>query len=103
MIVEVVTTLFLVWIVWYHVTTYFQRRSMPPGPFPYPFIGNLPHLFSESNKIFGNLREKYGDIFTLDLGTKTVVVNTASLAKRSKNLVKIDITWLVYRLKAFTH
>ena len=71
-------------IVWYHVTTYFQRRSMPPGPFPYPFIGNLPHLFSESNKIFGNLREKYGDIFTLDLGTKTVVVNTAFLAREAR-------------------
>ena len=84
MITEVVTTLFLVWIVWYYVTTYFQRRSMPPGPFPYPLFGNMPHLFSESNHMFGNLTEKYGDIFTLDLGTRSVVVNSASLSREAK-------------------
>ena len=84
MIVEVLTTLFLVWIVWYFVTTYFERRSMPPGPFPYPLIGNLPHLSPEFNKPFGNLREKYGDIFTIDLMTRTVVLNTASLAREAR-------------------
>ena len=84
MIVEVATTLFLAWIVWYFVKTYFERRSMPPGPFPYPLVGNLLHLNPESKNAFGNLKEKYGDIFTLDLITKTVVVNTASLAREAR-------------------
>ena len=84
MIAEVAATLFLVWIVWYFVTTYFERRLMPPGPFPYPFIGNLPHLFSNSKKTFKNLREIYGDIFTINLVKRSVVLNTAFLAKEAK-------------------
>ena len=81
MIVEVATTLCLVWFVWYFVTTYFERRSMPPGPFPYPLIGNLRDLNFNSSKPFRKLRETYGDIFTITLAGKSVVVNTASLAQ----------------------
>ena len=84
MILEIATTLFLVWIVWYVVTTYFERRSMPPGPFPYPLIGNLPHLNPESNNPFGDLREKYGNIFTINTAKRNVVVNTASLARETR-------------------
>ena len=84
MILELATTLFLVWIIWYFVKTYFQRRLMPPGPFPYPFIGNMLHLKPTFNKPFGNLKEKYGDIFTIDLMTKTVVLNSASLAREAR-------------------
>jgi hypothetical protein len=84
MIVEVATTLCLVWFVWYFVTTYFERRSMPPGPFPYPLIGNLRDLNFNSSKLFRKLRETYGDIFTVTLGGKCVVVNTASLAREAR-------------------
>ena len=84
-ILEVATGLFLVWIFWHFVTTNFERRSMPPGPFSYPLIGNLPHLNLKSNKPFENFREKYGDIFTLDLVTRvSVVVNTAALAREAR-------------------
>ncbi|CAB3978326.1 steroid 17-alpha-hydroxylase 17,20 lyase-like [Paramuricea clavata] len=81
MIVEVATTFCLVWFVWYLVTTYFERRLMPPGPFPYPLIGNLQHLNSNSSKPFRKLRETYGDIFSVTLGGTSVIVNTASLAR----------------------
>ena len=84
MIVEVATTLCLVWFVWYFVTTYFERRSMPPGPFPYPLIGNLRDLNSNSSKPFRKLRETYGNIFTVNLWKKSVVVNTASLAREAR-------------------
>ena len=45
---------------------------------------NLPHLNPGSERPFGGLREKYGDIFTINTATKTVVVNTASLARETR-------------------
>jgi cytochrome P450 len=92
MILEFVATLFIVWFLWYFVTTYLERRSMPPGPFPYPFIGNLLHLNSSNTKPFKTLRKKYGDIFTVTFAIgNTVVVNTASLAREAKLDKKDDV------------
>ncbi|CAB4015023.1 ferruginol synthase, partial [Paramuricea clavata] len=89
MILEFVATLFIVWFLWYFVTTYLERRSMPPGPFPYPFIGNLLHLDSSNTKPFKTLRKKYGDIFTVTFAIgNTVVVNTASLARKLNLTIK---------------
>ncbi|WMV48395.1 hypothetical protein MTR67_041780 [Solanum verrucosum] len=56
---------------------------LPPGPLGLPFIGNLhqydsltPHLY------FWKLSRKYGKIFSLKLGSSTmVVVSSANLAK----------------------
>jgi hypothetical protein len=83
MILEIVTTVFLVSFVWYFVTTFLERRSMPPGPFPYPLIGNLPEL-DQSSKPFKKLKQKYGDIFTVTFIENTVIVNTASLAREAR-------------------
>ena len=82
--------IFLVWFIWYLVTTYIERRSMPPGPFPLPLIGSMPAVLS-SAKPLNKLKQKYGDIFTLDLLEKTVVVNAASLAREAKVSNKDDV------------
>ena len=84
MIVEILTTLFLASFVWFYVTTYLKRRSMPPGPFPYPFIGNIAQLDRSSTNPLKRFRQKYGDIFTLDLTERTVIVNTALLAREAR-------------------
>ena len=59
---------------------------MPPGPFPYPFVANIPHLFCDPVNPFGKLANKYGDIFTLFLpnGDKTVVLSTATLIREAR-------------------
>ena len=57
---------------------------MPPRPFPYPFIGDLLHLNTKSTTPFRNLIEKYGDIFTIYLMTRNVVLNAASLAREAR-------------------
>jgi hypothetical protein len=86
MIIEVFVTLFLVWFIWYFITTYIERKNMPAGPFPYPFLGNIPHIISaDPVRPFSKLAEKYGDIFTVTFPNgNAVILNTASLAPTSQ-------------------
>ncbi|XP_068105596.1 cytochrome P450 2F2-like [Hyperolius riggenbachi] len=52
-----------------------ERASLPPGPMPLPFIGNLLQI--DTNDIGGalmKLKDKYGPIYTLYLGSKPGIV-----------------------------
>nr|XP_004660165.1 cytochrome P450 1B1 [Jaculus jaculus] len=55
-----------------------QRRrqpwSSPPGPFPWPLIGNAAALGRASHLSFARLARRYGDVFQIRLGTCPVVV-----------------------------
>ena len=86
MIIEVFVTLFLVWFIWYFITTYIERKNMPAGPFPYPFIGNIPQIMSaDPVRPFSKLAEKYGDIFTVTFPNgNAVILNTASLVREAR-------------------
>jgi cytochrome P450 len=85
MIAEIALSLLLVWLTWSVVTTYKTRSKMPPGPFPYPFVGNFPQMLCDSADPFSKLAEKYGDIYTLSFPTgNTVVLNTASLVREAR-------------------
>ncbi|XP_009622691.2 cytochrome P450 83B1-like, partial [Nicotiana tomentosiformis] len=66
-----------------------RKNVMPPGPLGMPLIGNLhqfdsltPHLY------FWKLSKKYGKIFSLKLGSATVIV--VSSAKLAKEVTKIQ-------------
>jgi hypothetical protein len=86
MIVEVFVTLFLVWFIWYFITTYMKRKNMPAGPFSYPFLGNIPQIISaDPTRPFDKLAEKYGDIFTVTFPSgNAVILNTATLVREAK-------------------
>jgi hypothetical protein len=85
MIAEIALSLLLVWLTWSVVTTYKTRSKMPPGPFPYPFVGNFPQMLCDSVDPFSKLAGKYGDIYTLSFPTcNTVVLNTASLVPEAR-------------------
>ncbi|KAM3327157.1 hypothetical protein P3S67_002283 [Capsicum chacoense] len=66
-----------------HLAKKGRKNFMPPGPLGLPFIGNLhqfdsltPHLY------FWKLSQKYGKIFSLKIGsTSMVVISSAKLAK----------------------
>ncbi|KAM9305508.1 cytochrome P450 2K4-like [Gastrophryne carolinensis] len=49
--------------------------KMPPGPKPFPFIGNI-HLLdlNKPHRSLMELSEKYGEVYTLELGGKKTVV-----------------------------
>ena len=85
MIVETVVSLLVVWLTWSVITTYMMRRKMPPGPFPFPLVGNFPHMLCDPADPFSKLAEKYGDMYTLSFPSgNTVVLNTASLVREAR-------------------
>jgi cytochrome P450 family 33 len=62
---------------------YYKRRNLPPGPIPFPVIGNIPALFSAKRFEYKFLewKKKYGPIYTYWLGEIPVIaVTDAKLA-----------------------
>eukprot|EP00072_Mus_musculus_P062888 XP_011244568.1 PREDICTED: cytochrome P450 1B1 isoform X3 [Mus musculus] len=53
-----------------------QRKpwSSPPGPFPWPLIGNAAAVGQASHLYFARLARRYGDVFQIRLGSCPVVV-----------------------------
>lgn len=57
-----------------------NKKKLPPGPVPLPFIGNLHNLLgAQPHKSLANLGQKYGPIFSLRLGKTTTVVISSSV------------------------
>ena len=56
-------------------------RNLPPGPFPFPIIGNVHILAADSRHLdFMKLEKQYGKVFRLYLGSKLVVVASGASA-----------------------
>ncbi|GIY72213.1 methyl farnesoate epoxidase [Caerostris darwini] len=53
---------------WYRV-----GRKTPPGPLGLPFVGYLPFFEKEPHKALLDMREKYGNVISVKMGTKYVV------------------------------
>ncbi|XP_020010699.1 cytochrome P450 2B4-like [Castor canadensis] len=52
-----------------------DHGHLPPGPRPLPFVGNILQMDRKGLlKSFLQLREKYGDVFTVYLGRRPVVI-----------------------------
>ncbi|XP_025124926.3 cytochrome P450 2B4-like isoform X1 [Bubalus bubalis] len=52
-----------------------SRGCLPPGPWPLPFLGNVLQMDQKGLlKSFQALREKYGDVFTIYLGSRPAVI-----------------------------
>ena len=47
--------------------------KLPPGPTPLPVFGNLFSLGADPRKSLLRLKKKYGDVFTLYMGSRRVV------------------------------
>ncbi|XP_023755285.1 probable (S)-N-methylcoclaurine 3'-hydroxylase isozyme 2 [Lactuca sativa] len=77
-----VPTLLLLWYKW---TVSYSRKRMPPfppGPYGLPVVGYLPFLGSNLHEIFTEMADRYGPIFSLQLGRKLhVVVNSMDQVK----------------------
>ncbi|KAK6489947.1 cytochrome P450 1B1-like [Huso huso] len=64
-----------------HVWRWFQqwvrntkKGTGPPGPFPWPVIGNAAQIGSTPHIAFTRMAQKYGDVFQVKLGSRNVVV-----------------------------
>nr|A0A0C5Q4Y6.1 RecName: Full=Ferruginol synthase 1; Short=RoFS1; AltName: Full=11-oxomiltiradiene synthase; AltName: Full=Cytochrome P450 76AH22; AltName: Full=Ferruginol monooxygenase; Short=11-hydroxyferruginol synthase; AltName: Full=Miltiradiene oxidase [Salvia rosmarinus]AJQ30187.1 ferruginol synthase [Salvia rosmarinus] len=61
----------------------FRRpRNLPPGPFPYPIVGNMLQLGTQPHETFAKLSKKYGPLMSIHLGSLyTVIVSSPEMAK----------------------
>ncbi len=65
-----------------------QKLEQAPGPFPLPIIGNLNLLadFDVPFEAFSALADKYGDVYSLTLGsTRCLVVNSLNCIREVLN------------------
>ncbi|MED6225403.1 hypothetical protein PIB30_093370 [Stylosanthes scabra] len=59
-----------------------NNNKLPPGPNPFPIIGNILELGSHPHKSLTKLSQTYGPIMTLKLGNiTTIVISSPQLAK----------------------
>ncbi|KAL0326412.1 UNVERIFIED_CONTAM: Trimethyltridecatetraene synthase [Sesamum radiatum] len=63
------------------------KRKFPPGPKPWPVIGNLHLLGSHPHRSFHVLSQKYGDIMQLKYGKFPIVV--ASSPEMAKQFLRV--------------
>lgn len=71
--VKVALVVFIAMVVSIKLLT--KRRNLPPGPYGLPVLGSIGLMKTgKPTEIFRKLRRKYGDVFSIQLGTLTVVV-----------------------------
>lgn len=61
-------------LVIYKYMTKDRNIGLPPGPFSLPIVGTLPWLGKDLREPLEQMKQKYGDIFIVYLGSKRVVM-----------------------------
>ncbi|KAH6795333.1 hypothetical protein C2S51_036319 [Perilla frutescens var. frutescens] len=64
-----------------------RHRNLPPGPKPWPIIGNLHLIGPSPHKSLHSLSQKYGEIMLLKFGKNPVVI--ASSPEMAKQFFKV--------------
>ncbi|KAL9962857.1 hypothetical protein ACROYT_G032004 [Oculina patagonica] len=84
MITEAIALLiFLVAV--YVVSTIWENRNLPPGPFPLPVLGNLLSVgLKQPYRDLANMAKKYGKLFRIQMGSrKVIVINSYDIAREA--------------------
>ena len=68
---DVIVFLVVFFIVYY---IFKRQKNLPPGPFSLPILGTLPWLGADVREPLEELKKKYGDVFTVYLGSKPSVM-----------------------------
>uniref|UniRef100_A0A8D3CZS5 Cytochrome P450, family 1, subfamily B, polypeptide 1 n=1 Tax=Scophthalmus maximus TaxID=52904 RepID=A0A8D3CZS5_SCOMX len=68
-----------------HLWRWLRQRAAPglPGPVAWPVIGNAAQLGNAPHLYFARMAQKYGDVFQIKLGSRTVVVLNGDSIKQA--------------------
>ncbi len=68
-----------------HLWRWLRQRSIscPPGPLAWPVIGNAAQIGSAPHLYFTRMAKKYGNVFQIKLGCRTVVVLNGDCIKQA--------------------
>ncbi|KAG8197779.1 hypothetical protein JTE90_006480 [Oedothorax gibbosus] len=69
---EILIALVVLVVSYFLLNAWREWRNLPPGPYGLPIVGYLPFL-SDPLWDFHKLGEKYGDVFSVKMGSQTVV------------------------------
>ncbi|XP_069619482.1 cytochrome P450 1A1-like [Ranitomeya imitator] len=72
--VEITLALVTFFIVLLITKKIWRKRKLPPGPWGIPILGNMLQIEELPHLTFIKMKEKYGDVFLLKLGSVPVVV-----------------------------
>ncbi|KAF5788887.1 putative geraniol 8-hydroxylase [Helianthus annuus] len=65
---------FLLTFIYVFTTSSRRNPRLPPGPYPFPIIGNLLLLTNKPHRSLAALSERYGPLMSLKLGSRTTIV-----------------------------
>ncbi|KAL2082825.1 hypothetical protein ACEWY4_020617 [Coilia grayii] len=75
-------TVLVAYHLWLLIQKWFDTES-PPGPLPWPIVGNAPQLGNTPHLSFARMAQKYGDVFQIKLGNRPVVVLNGDAIKQA--------------------
>ena len=83
--IPAVIGIFILLVVVYVVPTIWQRRHLPPGPFPLPLVGNVLSIdLKRPYTAFADMAKKYGKLFRILMGRQQVIViNSYEIAREA--------------------
>ena len=70
----IVSTLTVVYLLKWIIDEYESGKKYPKGPMGLPIVGSLPFLGTNAHQKLVDMTSKYGNVFTVKLGSKRVVV-----------------------------
>ncbi|XP_071979575.1 cytochrome P450 2G1-like [Engystomops pustulosus] len=80
----------LCFILYLSLKSNWGHGNLPPGPTPLPLLGNMLEIGGDFVKSMMKLRDKYGDVFTVYLGSRPVVIVTGYKAVKEIYVDKSD-------------
>ena len=67
-VVALIAAALVSFVLIYYLAEAQQRKRLPPGPWPWPVLGNFPHLGDMPHRALYGLAAKYGGLMYLRLG-----------------------------------
>ncbi|KAJ9546258.1 hypothetical protein OSB04_025965 [Centaurea solstitialis] len=70
----------LLYFIFRLITNSSKRPPLPPGPYPWPIVGNLFQIRNDLHVHFAEMARVHGPLMSLRLGQKTLIIGSSSAA-----------------------